>query len=103
MQFELNGARRDVIVADESVETVAEKTQYADIENKKHVGSSIPGAVSKLYVKRGDKVEENQPIVIIEAMKMETSVVARTAGIVDEILVKERQTVKAGELLATLR
>jgi pyruvate carboxylase len=103
MQFELNGARRDVIVVDETIQVSAEQVQYADIENKHHVGSSIPGAVSKLYVKKGDNVEENQPLVIIEAMKMETSVVARTAGTVEDILVREGQSVKAGELLATLR
>jgi len=102
MQYELNGARRDVEVADESISIVAEKTVYADIENKLHVGSSIPGAVSKLNIKKGDKVVENQALITIEAMKMETSVVARTTGTVEEVFVREGQFVKAGELLATL-
>jgi pyruvate carboxylase len=56
-----------------------------------------------MYVKRGDTVEKNQPLFVIEAMKMETSVVAMIAGTVDEVLVKEGQIVKAGELLATLK
>jgi len=103
MQFELNGARRDVTVVDETIQVSAEQVQYADIDNKSHVGSSIPGGVSKIYVKKGDKVEENQPLIIIEAMKMETSVVARVAGTVDDILVREGQSVKAGELLITLK
>ena len=103
MQFELNGARRDVVVADETIQVASEKVQYADIENKFHVGSSIPGAVSKLYIKKGDKVEENQPLAVIEAMKMETNVVARVSGTVEEILVNEGQAVKAGELLAILK
>ena len=54
-------------------------------------------------VKPGDKVEENQVLAIIEAMKMETSVVARMAGVVDEVFIKEGDNVKAGELLITIK
>lgn len=42
-------------------------------------------------------------LAVIEAMKMETSVVARMAGIVDQVLIKEGSSVKAGELLITLK
>ena len=75
----------------------------ADPEDKSQVGSSIPGMVSKVNVKPGDAVEENQVLAVIEAMKMETSVVARMAGIVDQVLVKEGTSVKAGELLMTIK
>lgn len=67
------------------------------------MGASIPGMVSKINVKPGDRVEENQVIAVIEAMKMETSVVARKDGIVAEMLVKEGDSVKAGELIMTLK
>ena len=50
----------------------------------------------------GDTVEENQVLMTIEAMKMETAVTARTAGKVREIRVKEGQAVKAKELLMLL-
>ena len=103
MQFELNGIRRDVAVKDKSIEIVSDNVKYADIENDKHIGSSIPGLVSKTHVKRGDKVEKNQLLFVIEAMKMETSVVALAAGVVDEVFVRDGQSVKAGELLATLK
>ena len=65
--------------------------------------ASFPGMVGKVTVKPGDHVEENQVIAIIEAMKMETSVVARMAGVIDEVLVKEGMSVKAGELLMTIK
>ena len=51
---------------------------------------------------RGDKVEENQVLLIIEAMKMETAITARTAGSVKKVLIKEGQPVKAKELLMEL-
>ena len=50
----------------------------------------------------GDAVEQNQVLLIIEAMKMETSVVARMAGRVDKLLAAENTAVKAGELLAVI-
>ena len=59
--------------------------------------------VSKISVKSGDRVEENQVLAVIEAMKMETSVVARMAGTVEEILIREGGSVKAGELLITIK
>ena len=75
----------------------------ADPEDKSQVGASIPGMVSKVSVQPGDAVEENQVIAVIEAMKMETSVVARMAGIIDQVLVREGSSVKAGELLMTIK
>jgi len=63
---------------------------------------AIPGAVSKIAVKAGDRVEKNQTLVTIEAMKMETAITARTAGTVQAIRIKEGQPVKARELLMTL-
>ena len=62
-----------------------------------------PGAVSKVNVKVGDKVKENDVLAIVEAMKMETSVTARMAGEVEEVLVKANDTVKAGQLLIKLK
>jgi pyruvate carboxylase len=56
-----------------------------------------------VLVKKGDTVELNQPLIVIEAMKMETSIVALVPGIVEDIFVREGQVVKAGELLAVLK
>ena len=75
----------------------------ADPEDKSQIGASIPGMVSKVSVKPGDTVEENQVVAVIEAMKMETSVVARKAGTVDQVLIQEGSSVKAGELLITVK
>ena len=63
------------------------------------MGASIPGMVSKLHVQPGDRVEENQVLAVIEAMKMETAIPARMSGVVKAVHVKENQPVKARELL----
>ncbi|NLF34567.1 MAG: pyruvate carboxylase [Clostridiales bacterium] len=103
VQFELNGMRREVAVPDKRAGVKGTSVALADPEDKSQAGASIPGMVSKVSVKPGDRVEENQVIAVIEAMKMETSVVARMAGTVEQVLVKEGVAVKAGQLLITIR
>ena len=101
--FELNGSAREVSVPDHTAVETAAKVPMADPSDKSQVGSSIPGAVSKVQVKVGDKVEENQVLLIVEAMKMETSITARVAGTIEEVLVEPNQTVKAGQLLMKIK
>ena len=103
VSFELNGIRRDVQVPDEAAQKSIVKVPMADPEDKSQVGASIPGAVSKIGVKVGDRVEKNQTLVTIEAMKMETAITARMGGVVDSIDVREGDTVKGGQLLLTIR
>ncbi len=103
VSFELNGIRREVKVADEEAQEHIVKVPMAEPDNKGEVGASIPGAVSSISVKVGDTVEENQTIITIEAMKMETAITARMSGVVDEILVEEGDTVKGGQLLIRVK
>ncbi|SMC76586.1 pyruvate carboxylase [Papillibacter cinnamivorans] len=103
VQFELNGARREVAVPDNTAPVSAQAVTIADPEDKSQIGASIPGAVSKVMVKAGDAVKENQVLAVIEAMKMETSVVARMDGVIKEVFIKPGQSVKAGELLIVMK
>lgn len=100
--FELNGQRRVIAVPDPHVHVEGKETVMVDPQDKSQAGASIPGLVTKINVKVGDEVKENDTLGIIEAMKMETAVVARMHGTIKEILVKEGDTVKAGQLLFTL-
>lgn len=101
--FDLNGMSRTVAVPDRNADVQVHPVAMADPEDKSQVGASIPGMVSKVSVKPGDKVEKNQVIAVIEAMKMETSVVARMSGVVEKVLVAEGTSVKAGELLIAMK
>ena len=102
VNFELNGMRREVAVPDKRAEVKGNVVVLADPEDKSQIGASIPGMVSKLSVKPGEEVKANQVVAIIEAMKMETSVVALTDGRVGEIFIEPGRSVKAGELLMTI-
>lgn len=103
--FEVNGNRRVVRIKDNDIKDTqaVAVTRYADDEDPMEIGANIPGAIVKIMVKEGEKVEANQPIAVIEAMKMETNIISTTSGIVDKIFVKEGQQVKAGEMIAVLK
>ena len=103
VHFELNGAAREVRVADTTAQENTAKVPMADPTDKSQVGASIPGAVTKINVSVGDAVEENQTLLVVEAMKMETSVTARISGTIEEILVEAGNTVKAGQLLIRIK
>ena len=103
VQFELNGMRREINVQDKHAKASVHAVEKADPDDPMQVGASIPGAVSKVLVKKGDEVKENDVLLIIEAMKMETSVVARANGVVGEVKVEAGDSVVAGQLLMTLK
>ncbi len=66
------------------------------------VKTEITGSVWKIVAKVNDKVAEDEPILILELMKMEIPVSAPEAGTVKEILVKEEQVVTEGTVVARL-
>lgn len=56
-----------------------------------------------MLVKAGDTVKEGDSLLVVEAMKMETNIVASSAGTIESVLVSEGQQVKTGELLVKLK
>ncbi len=103
--FEVNGNRRTVSIKDQGAkaQAAAASVVMADPDNEKEIGANIPGTILKVLVKEGEKVEANQPIAVIEAMKMETNILAPVSGEIDKIYVNDAQQVKSGELIATLK
>ena len=66
------------------------------------VAAHITGTVWKILVKEGEAVELDQPLVILESMKMEMPVEAPKAGTVTKVHVSEGQAVDEGDPLVTL-
>ena len=62
--------------------------------------TDITGSVWKLLKQVGDAIEEEEPVLIMESMKMEVPVVSPEAGVVREVLVKEGDTVSDGTVVA---
>jgi biotin carboxyl carrier protein len=66
------------------------------------IKSEITGTVWKLTTKPGDRVESGDTLIIIESMKMEIPVITEDPGSVKEILVKEKDPVAEGQVVAVL-
>lgn len=66
------------------------------------VKSEITGTVWQVKSQPGDKVESGDVLVVIESMKMEIPVITEDAGVVKEILVKEKDPVAEGQVVAIL-
>lgn len=66
------------------------------------VKSDITGNVWKVLKSAGDAVEADEPIVIMESMKMEIPVTSPERGVIKEILVKEDQTVGEGAVIVRI-
>lgn len=99
LNFEVNGAIREVEILDISLEVMVDQKLKADPKDKKQLGACIPGTIGKILVKEGEEVKVNQPLVIIEAMKMETTIVSKIEGTVEKIYAGEGSKVIENELL----
>ena len=67
-----------------------------------NVEAPMVGKILKIENNVGDQVEEDEVVVVMEAMKMEIPIVAPTSGVLKEIKVSPGQAVEAEEVLAVI-
>lgn len=77
-------------------------TPVASTNSGTVVPAAVNGAVWKILVKEGDRVEKDQQIMILEAMKMEIDITAPVSGVITKVLVNQTQAVEEGETLAII-
>lgn len=94
----LNGQLRPVSVRDTSVATEVKAAEKADRSDAGHVAAPFAGVVT-LQVEEGASVSAGQTVATIEAMKMEASITAQSAGVVRRLAIGRVQQVEAGDLL----
>ncbi len=100
--FKVNGENRYVEVKDKSLKIKSVEHVKADADDSNQVGAPLQGSLYKVLVKKGDKIEENDPLFIIEAMKMETTVTAVKAGKVKSVTLMAGVMVKQDDLILTM-
>lgn len=83
----INGQTRSVPVRDRSIKVLKADHYKAKAENE--MGSPLQGRLVKVYVKEGEAVTKNQPLFVIEAMKMESTITAPAAGKVKRVFLAE--------------
>ena len=101
LQFEVNGLLREVKILDKHFEVKADRRLKTDPKNPGHLGATLPGTICDIRIKEGDRVTKNMPLMVIEAMKMETTVISKVNGTVDKIYVKDGEEVNEDSLLVS--
>jgi pyruvate carboxylase len=100
--FKVNGENRLVEVLDKSLNIKKQENVKIDPENNNQIGAPLQGSLYKVLVEKGQKIKENDPLFVIEAMKMETTVTAHKAGTIKSIALDEGSMVKQDDLVVTL-
>lgn len=100
--FKVNGQGRTVLIKDESIKIDKVAHVKANKSEPKEIGAPLQGMLSTILVKKGEKVSKNQPLFIIEAMKMETTITANEEGVVQELILKAGIMVNSEDLVLKL-
>lgn len=67
--------------------------------NPKMISAFIPGTIKKILIHEGDSVNKGDNLLILEAMKMNNSILATAQGVIAKVLVKPGQVVSKNQLL----
>ncbi|MFB6307105.1 MAG: biotin/lipoyl-containing protein, partial [Flavobacteriales bacterium] len=100
--FKVNGQTRNVDIEDKSLESKKPKNAKADPDDENQISAPLQGKLSKLLAKKGEKVEKNDPLFVLEAMKMESTITAPHAGTVEKLHLKQGAMVDSEDLVVTL-
>jgi len=100
--FELNGQPRVIRVPNRLVKSQTAARPKAEIGNPDHVGAPMPGVVSSVAVSVGQSVKEDDLLLTIEAMKMETGIYAERDAVVKAIHVHASGQIDAKDLMIEL-
>jgi pyruvate carboxylase len=101
--FELNGQARVVRVPKAGVASSVKQRLKVEDGNVNHIGAPMPGSVVLVPVKPGQAVKKGDPLVSIEAMKMESVIRAERDCHVKAVHVKAGEAVTAKDLLLELQ
>ena len=100
--FELNGQPRTISVIERAASANIADVRMADENDPSHIAAPMPGLISALCVKPGDLVRAGDRLMSIEAMKMETAILASSDGKVSEIPIKVGELIDAKQLLCVI-
>jgi pyruvate carboxylase len=98
--FKLNGQTRSIEVKDKGFTTTKKVNKKVTSANE--VGAPLQGKLSRILVKEGDVINKNTPLFTIEAMKMESTIVASKDGAVKGVLLTEGVFVEQDDVVLEL-
>ena len=72
------------------------------IAEGKEIKAEMSGTIVKILKREGESIKAGEPVLILEAMKMENEIISPLDGVISKILVKEGDKVQAGDVLAVI-
>ncbi|CAM3179309.1 pyruvate carboxylase [Lactiplantibacillus plajomi] len=99
LYFSINGQNQEITVKDNAIHQTATSTRKAEPTNENEVGATMSGSVLKVLVKKGDQITKGQPLLVTEAMKMETTIQAPESGVVEHVYVDAGDVIQTDDLL----
>lgn len=100
--FSANGQNLQIVIHDKSKEAKVNAIPKAEPTNPNHIGATLSGSVLNVLVKKDQVVKKGEPLVVTEAMKMETTIKAPFDGKVTHIYVKDGDVLASQDLLLEL-
>ncbi len=103
-QYTVNSGNKsyDLEIIDSETRYLMSRMGDDDEDSGNTISSPMPGKIVKIPVKKGEKVEAGQTVIIVSAMKMESEYKSGREGVIKEILVKEGDTIEGNQPLITL-
>lgn len=99
VSFEMNGLPREIELKDKNVKATGISRKKADKSNPGEIAATLSGSVVKVFVEKGQRVSKGDPLVVTEAMKMETTIVSPLSGIVSQVHVVTASRIESGDCL----
>jgi len=104
IQLTVNGEAFDIAIDDRYAQLIERMGLSKEVVIEvKDIQAPMPGLVLKLNVKEGDAFQKDDPLLILEAMKMENVIKAPVDGVVAKVNVKEGESVEKGFVLLELQ
>jgi pyruvate carboxylase len=103
VNFELNGLPREAAITDKTIARETKSRPKANPSDSNEIGAPIPGMLTAVDVSVGRPVAKGDKLATLEAMKMQTNLLAPAAGVIAEIAAGVGDAVDAGDLILKIR
>ena len=94
----VNGVFYTLSVVDEK----RKSSSSTSLASAKEVKAVMPGRVVKINVKEGEEINAGDPLLVLEAMKMENEIKAAASGVIEKLFITEGATVETGSMLVRI-
>ncbi|MCI1823783.1 MAG: pyruvate carboxylase [Megasphaera sp.] len=101
--FMFNGAEREIQIMDKQIDMQHVSRKKADPDKAGDIGATLSGSVVKVLVSQGEAVKKGAPLVVTEAMKMETTITSPIDGTVGTIYASKGMPILSGDCLLEIK